>query len=37
MVSRKFTVLLEPADKGGFVVKYLELPVVTEGEPKKKP
>jgi predicted RNase H-like HicB family nuclease len=36
MVSRKFTVLLEPADKGSFVVKCLELPVVTEGETKEE-
>lgn len=36
MVSRKFTVLLEPAEEGGFVVKCLELPVATQGETKKE-
>jgi len=32
MVARKFTVFLEPAEEGGFVVKCLELPVATQGE-----
>lgn len=32
MVARKFTVLLEPAEEGGFIVKCLELPVATQGE-----
>ncbi len=36
MVARKFTVLLEPAEEGGFVVKCLELPVATQGETKKE-
>ncbi len=36
MVARKFTVLLEPAEEGGFVVKALELPVATEGETKEE-
>jgi len=36
MVARKFTVLLEPAEEGGFVVKCLELPVASEGETKKE-
>jgi predicted RNase H-like HicB family nuclease len=31
MVTRKFTVVLEPAEEGGFIVKCLELPVVTQG------
>ena len=35
MVARKFTVLLEPAEEGGFVVKCLELPVTSEGETKE--
>ena len=35
MVARKFTVLLEPAEEGGFVVKCLELPVASEGETKE--
>ena len=28
----RFTALLEPAEKGGFVVKCLELPVASQGE-----
>jgi predicted RNase H-like HicB family nuclease len=36
MVARKFTVLLEPAEEGGFIVKALELPVATEGETKEE-
>jgi predicted RNase H-like HicB family nuclease len=36
MVTRKFTVLLEPAEEGGFVVKCLELPVATQGETKQE-
>ena len=36
MVARKFTVLLEPAEEGGFVVKCLELPVASQGETKKE-
>ena len=36
MVACKFTVLLEPAGKGGFVVKCLELPVASEGETKEE-
>ena len=35
MVARKFTVLLEPAEEGGFIVKCLELPVASEGETKE--
>lgn len=35
MVARKFTVLLEPAEEGGFVVKCFELPVASEGETKE--
>ncbi len=31
-VNRSFTVLLEPAEEGGFVVKCLELPVASQGE-----
>src|SRR5208283_563690 len=34
MVACKFTVLLEPAEEGGFVVKCLEIPVASEGETK---
>jgi len=36
MVTRKFTILLEPAEEGGFVVKCLELPVATQGETKEE-
>jgi len=36
MVSRKFTVLLEPAEEGGFIVKCVELPVASEGETKEE-
>ncbi len=36
MVTRKFTVLLEPAEEGGFIVKCLELPVATQGETKEE-
>jgi len=36
MVAIKFTVLLEPAEEGGFVVKCLELPVATQGETKEE-
>ena len=35
MVARKFTVLLEPAEEGGFVVKCLVLPVASESETKE--
>jgi predicted RNase H-like HicB family nuclease len=34
MVTRKFTVLLEPAEEGGFIVKSVELPVASEGNTK---
>ena len=33
---RKFTVLLELAEEGGFVVKRLELPVASQGETKEE-
>ena len=36
MATRKFTVLLEPAEEGGFVVKCLELPVASQGETKQE-
>jgi predicted RNase H-like HicB family nuclease len=32
MVARKFTVVLEPAEEGGFIVKCFELLVATQGE-----
>lgn len=36
MVARKFTVLLEKAEEGGFVVRCVELPVASQGETKKE-
>jgi predicted RNase H-like HicB family nuclease len=36
MVSRKFTVLLEPAEEGGYIVKCVELPVASQGETKQE-
>ncbi|MGQ9719292.1 MAG: type II toxin-antitoxin system HicB family antitoxin [Nitrososphaerales archaeon] len=36
MVTRRFTVVLEPAEEGGFVVKCLELPVASQGETKEE-
>ena len=36
MVARKFTVLLEPAEEDGFIVKCVELPVTTHGETKEE-
>jgi predicted RNase H-like HicB family nuclease len=37
MVARRFTVVLEPAEEGGFVVKCLELPVASQGETRERP
>jgi len=36
MVARKFTVVLEPAEEGGFIVKCVELPVATQGETREE-
>jgi len=36
LVSRRFTVLLEPAEEGGFIVKCLELPVASQGESREE-
>jgi predicted RNase H-like HicB family nuclease len=36
MVTRKFTVFLEPADEGGFIIKCAELPVATQGETREE-
>ncbi len=36
MVARKFTVLLEPAEEGGFIVKCVELPVASQGETREQ-
>lgn len=34
--SRRFTVILEPAEEGSFIVKCLEFPVASQGESKKE-
>jgi hypothetical protein len=34
--ARKFTVLLEPAKEGGFIVKCLELQVASQGETREE-
>ena len=36
MVARKFTVFLEPAEEGDFIVKCLELPVASQGETREE-
>jgi predicted RNase H-like HicB family nuclease len=36
MVTRKFTVFLEPAEEGGFVVRCVELSVATQGETREE-
>ncbi|MEM3549529.1 MAG: type II toxin-antitoxin system HicB family antitoxin [Candidatus Bathyarchaeia archaeon] len=36
MAMRKFTVILEAAEEGGFIVKCLELPVATQGETREE-
>jgi len=36
MVSRKFTVFLDPAQEGGFIVKCGELPVASQGETREE-
>jgi predicted RNase H-like HicB family nuclease len=36
MTTRKYTVLLETAEEGGFVVKSTELPVASQGETKEE-
>jgi len=36
MTARRFTVVLEPAEEGGFVVKCVELPVASQGETKEE-
>jgi len=36
MVTRIFTVILDPAEEGGFVVKCLELPVASQGETREE-
>jgi len=36
MTARRFTVVLEPAEEGGFVVKCVELPVSSQGETRKE-
>ncbi|MEM3389379.1 MAG: type II toxin-antitoxin system HicB family antitoxin [Thermoproteota archaeon] len=36
MVTRSFTVILEPAEEGGFIVKCVELPVASQGETREE-
>lgn len=36
LATRRFTVILEPAEEGGFVVKCLELPVASQGETREE-
>jgi predicted RNase H-like HicB family nuclease len=36
MVTREYTVLLQAAEEGGFIVKCVELPVATEGETREE-
>jgi len=36
MNAQKFTVLIQPAEEGGFVVKCLEIPIATQGETKEE-
>jgi hypothetical protein len=36
MVTRKFTVVFEPAEESGYLVKCLELPVASKAKPNKK-
>jgi len=36
LVTRSFTVVLEAAEEGGFIVKCLELPVPTQGETREE-
>jgi predicted RNase H-like HicB family nuclease len=36
VTTRSFTVVLEPAEEGGFVAKCLELPVASQGDTKKE-
>ena len=36
MATRKYAVLLEAAEEGGFVVKSTELPVASEGETREE-
>ena len=36
MVTRSFTVVLEVAEEGGFIVKCVELPVASQGETREE-
>lgn len=36
MVASKFTVVLEPAEEGGFIAKCLKLPVATQGDTREE-
>jgi predicted RNase H-like HicB family nuclease len=36
MATHRFTVFLEPAEEGGYIVKCLELPVASQGDTKEE-
>lgn len=36
MAANRYTVILEPAEEGGYVVKCLQLPVATQGETREE-
>jgi len=36
LVTRSFTVVLEVAEEGGFIVKCVELPVASQGETREE-
>jgi len=36
LVARSFTVVLEVAEEGGFIVKCVELPVASQGETREE-
>ena len=36
MGARRFTLLIQPAKEGGFVVKYLEMPVASQGKTREE-
>ena len=36
MATRRYAVLLEAAEEGGFVVKSIELPVASQGETREE-
>ncbi len=36
MAALRFTVILDPAEEGGFIAKCVELPVATQGETRNE-